>query len=117
MKKVFRLEAVLDKEKGLEFLLEEIPVLKESEKAIVLDTEDFKTVYKERGEKRYSICIDEPKHFTVFGLSKIIGIKGFFTNKEKAKEIARYEVKKYLLDKKKFYFDMIDKINTNYFKN
>lgn len=113
MKKVFRLEAVLDKEKGLEFLLEEIPVLKESEKAIVLDTEDFKTVYKERGEKTYSICIDEPIQFTVFGLSKIIGIKGFFTNKEKAKKIARNEVKKYLLGKKEFYNELINEINTN----
>lgn len=108
MKNLVKVKAVFSEDKGLEVKTELISVVKENETAIVLDTEDFKTVYKDKADKsEYLDYIDQPKRVTVYGLHQIVGISGYFSSKEKAEKTGKDEVNKYLTEKIRYYEDLI----------
>jgi hypothetical protein len=107
MKTLVKLNAVFSEDKGLEIATEIIPVVKENDNAVVLETEDFKTVYKGDVKNDYTDYIDEPKKLTVYGLSKIVGVGGYFTTRDKAEQVAKDEVNKYLTDKVRYYEELI----------
>lgn len=108
MQNLVKLNAVFSEDKGLEIKTQELKVVKESKTAVVLDTEDFKTIYKDNGEKaEYLDYIDQPKRVTVYGLSQIVGVGGYFSSKEKAEKTAKDEVNKYLTEKVRYYEELI----------
>ena len=107
MQNLLKLTAIFSENNGLEIKTEVIPVVKENSKAIVLETDDFKTVYKGEAKQEYLDYVDAPKHFTVFGTGQIVGVGGYFSSKELAEKSAKQEVNKYLTDKVRYYEELI----------
>ena len=103
MQNLVKLDAVFSEERGLEVKTQVIPVVKEGSKAVVLDTEDFKTVYKGKPENEYQDYVGVSKTNTPFTLGNLIGVSGYFDTKEEAEKVAVDEVNKWLVGKIDYY--------------
>lgn len=107
MENLVKITAVLHEDKGLELKHQTINVVKENDKALVLDTDDFTTVYKGEKDSEYRDFVDSPKINIPISLGKVIEVSGYFSNLEFGGRIVREAVNKYLTEKREYYDQLI----------
>lgn len=107
MDKLVKLKAVFHEDKGLKIETESINVVKENDKALVLDTANFDTVYKGEKSSEYRDFVDVPKANTPISLGSVVEVSGYFTSVELAEKTAKDEVNKYLTEKREYYDQLI----------
>lgn len=102
MKKLIKITAVFT-EKGFSYEKEEFNVIKENDKAVVIDSENFDTIYKpteERSDyKDYINVIKDDK----YGLGGLVKCKGYFESEEEGVRQARNVVDTWIAEKLDYY--------------
>lgn len=107
MKNLVKVKAVLHEDKGVKVDVGVLNVVKENDTAVVLETDDFTTVYKGEVKSEYRDYVNKPKRSTPYSLGSVIAVSGYFTEKEAGINAVKEEVNKYLTEKREYYDQLI----------